>query len=487
VVAVLPLLGACAYFNGIYTAKESAGAADKLARRGRTGQAAGAYALAAEKAETVLARYPRSRWRPDALYLAGRGEALSGRCAPAEARLGEFLTLPKQQSSRRDRATLALGGCYVQLDRTTEARRLLQPLLRSRDREVASGAALWMARASIALGETDSAERYLAGLPPGAAQWELADASLERGQYSRAESLLVARARAGDFRESVTAALRTLWSAHRRDGVERIVAAYSTARTPASAKIALHLLDADLREEEPDDSVARAHLTRAQGMAVDTLSTREIAARLCRLQVADAPTSADANAVLARYSRTAGGSPIYRRLQDNLLLLGLLERQADFTGSALFLAGEVARDSLHAQRLAKSLFVRLANTYMNAQLSPKALLAAAALAPDSADHYRERARVTYPNSPYTVMLAGGDQSDNPSYRIAEENLRKRWADGVALLADTLSKLRPASAGTLGAVPDSAARGAAAAGATPSRGTTPGQPPLPPAGSGASPP
>lgn len=487
--ASLPLLGACAYFNGIYNAKESAGAADKLARRGRTDQAAGAYAVAAEKAETVLARYPRSRWRPDALYLAGRSEALSGRCAPAEARLAEFLALPKQAAARRDRATLALGGCYVQGERTTEARRLLQPLLRSRDREVANGAALWLARAAIALGETDSAERYLAGLPAGAAQWELADASLDRGQYPRAESLLVARARAGDYRESVAAALRTLWSAHRSDGVERIVAAYSAARTPASAKIALHLLDADLRADEPADSTARAHLMRAQSMAVDTVSTREIAARLCRLEVAGAPSTADANAALARYARMAGGSPIYRRLQDNLLLVALLERQTDFTGGALFLAGEVARDSLRAERLAKTLFVRLAETYMNAQLSPKALLAAAALVPDSADQYRERVRATYPNSPYTMLMTGGDPSDNPSYRIAEDNLRKRWTDGIALLADTLSKLRPGASAPLGALPDSAGRAAGGPAGTPARaaGTTPAQPPLPPTGSGASPP
>lgn len=480
--AALPLLvGACAYFNGIYNAKESAGAADKLARRGRTDQAAGAYALAAEKAETVLARYPRSRWRPDALYLAGRSEALSGRCAAAEARLGEFLKMPRQAGSRRDRATLALGGCYVQLDRTTEARRLLEPLLHARDKEVARGAALWMARASIALGETESAERYLAGLPAGAAQWELADASLERGQYERAESLLVARARAGDYRESVASALRTLWSARRQDGVERVVAAYSAARTPASAKIALHLLDADLREADPGDSTAHAHLLRAQSLAVDTLSTREIAARLCRFQVSRAPSSADANSALAAFARSAGGSPIYKRLQDNVLLLSLLERQTDFTGSALFLAAEVARDSLHAPRLARSLFVRLADSYLNAQLTPKALLAAAALSPDSAEAYTQRVRSTYPNSPYTTLLAGGDPTNNPSYAIAEENLRKRWSDGIALLADTLAKLRPAGTGTMGALSDSTARAAATSGAAAPRGTAPAAPPAPATG------
>ena len=458
--ALLPLaLGACAYFNGVYNAKESARSADKLTRRGRGDQALGAYALAAEKAETVLARYPRSRWRPDALYLAGRSHAMTGRCASAETRLTEFLALVGQPGSRRNRAILALGGCHVRSDRITEGQQLLEPLLGVRDREVASGAALWMARAAIALGATETAERYLSGLPAGAAQWELANASLDRGQYARAESLIVVRARRGDYRDEVAAALRSLWSARRFDAVQRIVAAYSAARTSSSEKIALHLLAAELLEGEAHDSAARVHLLRAQSLAVDTLRSREVAARLCRLQIAVVASTSEADAVLSRCVSRAGGSAVLLRLQDNLLLVKLLERRTDFTGTALFLAGEVARDSLRAPRFARAIFARLAATYGNAQLSPKALLAAAALSADSAAHYHEIVRSRYPRSPYTMLLDGGDPSEFASYRAAEDGLRKGWTDGLALLADSLAKLRPASSATLSAAADSAARAA----------------------------
>ena len=312
VAVVAPLaLGACAYFNGVYNAKASARAGDKLARRGHGDQAEGSYALAAEKAETVLARYPKSRWRADALYIAGRSQAMIGRCAPAEKRLAEFLALPRQPGKLRDRATLALGSCYVRTDRTGDGSRLIAPLLRARDREVAGQAALWMARAAIATGETDAAVRYLSGLPAGAAQWELALASLERQQYTRAESLLVIRARQGDYRDEVAGALRTLWAAQQYDGVERVISAYAGARTPTAAKISLHLLAADLLETQRRDSAALIHLRRAQGLAVDTLSTREVAARLCRVQLAAAATVADAAAAINRFASRANGSRLF--------------------------------------------------------------------------------------------------------------------------------------------------------------------------------
>ena len=61
------LLGGCAYFNGVYNAREAERAANRLLRAGREGEASGSFATAAAKAETVLARHPKSRWRDDAL------------------------------------------------------------------------------------------------------------------------------------------------------------------------------------------------------------------------------------------------------------------------------------------------------------------------------------------------------------------------------------------------------------------------------------
>lgn len=453
VLAVVALAaGGCAYYNGVYNAKESAGRGDKLTQRGRVGEANAAYTTAAEKAETVLARFPKSRWRRDALYISGRSKAILGRCDEAVGRLNEFLAMPGQGASRRDRAELALATCEVRGERFADARQRLAPLLRARDPEVASQAAIWAARAAIALGENDEAERRLRSVPAGAAQWELAAASLERREYARAESLFVLRARRGDYREDVLASLRELWAARRYDGVERVVAAYGAARTPTAGKIALDLLAADLLAASNRDSASRAYLQRAQGLAVDTTSAREVAARLCLLQLSSAAATADAEAILARAQSRAAGSPIYERLRDNLLLVKLLEQRTDYTGVSLFLAGEVARDSLRAALLAHDIFARVASTMPLMPIAPKALLAAATLLPDSAAAYRELVRSRYPRSPYAVLLDGADPADMPQYQTVEDGLRRGWETGIALFADTLAKLRPAAPPPPGGAP-----------------------------------
>jgi hypothetical protein len=441
-VAAALAAGGCAYYNGVYNAKASAGRGDKLVRRGRVGEASAAYDTAAAKAETVLARYPHSRWRADALYVAGRSQAILGRCAEAVPRLTELLAARGGSGERRDRAELALASCEVRGERFADARSRLEPLLHAPDEEVASQAAILAARAALALGANDEAARHLRAVPAGAAQWELAAASLERREYARAESLFALRARSGDYRDDVLASLRELWAARRADGVERIVAAYGAARTPSAGKIALHVLAADLLASAGRDSAARAHLHRAQGLAADTLSARDVAARLCRLDLASASASADAEAIVARAHGRAAGSPIYERLRDNLLWVKLLEQRSDFSGVSLFLAGEVARDSLRAPLLAHAIFTRVASTMPLMPIAPKALLAAAATRPDSAAAYRELVRTRYAQSPYALLLDGADPSDSPQYQTVEEGLRRGWDSGVALLADTLGKLRP---------------------------------------------
>ncbi|MFL5576481.1 MAG: tetratricopeptide repeat protein [Gemmatimonadaceae bacterium] len=466
-VGLLAAGGGCAYYNGVYNARASASHGDDLARRGRVSEANAAYATAAEKAESVLAHFPRSRWRPDALYIAGRSQALLGRCDEAVGRLAEFLDAPGQAARHRDRAELALASCEVRAERYADARRRLEPLLVGRDRELATQAAIWAARAAIALGENEEAARRLQSLPEGAAQWELAAAALERREYARAESLLVLRARHGDFRDDVVSWLRELWSARHDDGVERIVAAYGSARTPAAGKVALDLLAADLLTAAGRDGDANAYLQRAQALAVDSVSARDVAARLCLLQLGTVSASADAEAVVARAQSRAAGSPMYERLRQNLLLMELLERHSDFSGTSLFLAGEVARDSLRAPRLAHAIFTRVASTVPLMPLAPKALLAAAAVLPDSAAAYRQLVRTRYPASPYATLLDGGDPGDMPQYRTVEDELRQGWETGIALLADTLGKLHPAPSPALasGAAASPAATGARGAPAT----------------------
>jgi hypothetical protein len=443
--AAAALLGGsagCAYFNGVYNAKDAAGDADKLARAGQDAQAAGSYALAAAKAETVLVRYPKSRWRADALYLAGRGAAFAGDCARGESRLAEYLAVTGRPREERELATIALASCYVRGSRYSAARALLEPIRTAKERDVARQASLWAARAAVGMGEMDDALAYLGPLEVGAVQWELAGASIAARQYARAESLLTIRAARGDYREDVLAALRELWVAGEHGRAEALVSRYAAARTPPNARIALHLTLAELQMSANRDSLARAHLLEVSRLATEPTIDREAAARLGLLQLRRLTTLADVQASVRRTATLAAGSPLLQRMQDNLLLVGMLAATENPTGASLFLAAEVARDSLRAPLLAHTLFRQLDATHPGAHLTPKALLAAAALVPDSAAAYRERILTAHASSPFGLLVAGVDPGNAAVYRQTDELLRLAWQAAVVQYADTLKKLRP---------------------------------------------
>ena len=107
VLALLFALTGCAYYNGLYNAKAETRAGDRLSRQGREAEATSRYATAAATAETVLVRYPKSRWRPQALALAGRTLALAGDCALARPRLREALALPVLDAEVREHLLVA--------------------------------------------------------------------------------------------------------------------------------------------------------------------------------------------------------------------------------------------------------------------------------------------------------------------------------------------------------------------------------------------
>ena len=452
-VRALPLLlltglSACAYFNGIYNAREAQRHADKRARRGRDAEAAGHYAQMAQKAETVLARFPKSRWRGEALYLAGRGHALAGACDQAVPRLDEYLARRADDAKKGERARLALASCHVRLGRYSEAAPLLAPLTQSKEREVAERALLWSARAAIALGDNEAARRHLARVDVAAAQWELAAASIDRGELARAESLLTALAARGEWREDAEAHVRELWAGGARDAAERVVARYAASRATSQAKARMHLTVARLAmaEGQPGrDSVARRHLLAARRIAVDTTIDREASARLASLAASEARTLEDLNATVERYRAPSGAHPLMQRLADNAMLLRILARTEDRTGGTLFLAAELAQDSLRATQLSRSLYQRLAATQPDALLAPRALLAAMRLWPDSAEVFRERITTDYSRTPYAALLEGAGLDRAPGYEQAERALRDAWRVGMQAFGDSLNERRQAGA------------------------------------------
>ena len=448
----IPLLlilatGGCAYFNGIYNARSAERAADRAARAGQEAAAASAYALVAATAETVLVRHGRSKWRTEALYLAGRGLAFSGQCDPAMERLNEYLGLNGVPPRKRDRATVAMGRCLVHRAKHAEARALLDPLTSSADRDVAAAASLWAARAAMGLGLNEHAVAYLATADASSAQWEVIRASLRSMEYARAESLLAGRAQRSDYRDELVPAITELWRAGRDSGVQRIVSQYGKGRIASRTKASLHITLAQLMMESRRDSLARRTLIAARRFSTDTLLDRQAGALLALLSLRDVEEVADAEAIVKRARSESPGS-LVTALEAHLQLVDFLLKTTDYTGASQFLAAEVARDSLRAPRLAHTLFTRLVSTMNSSPMAPKALLAAAAVVPESTAVYRARVLEEYPESAFAYVLRGDDPSHLKAYERTDILLSRAWTAAV----DSMRLRRQAGAGQSAASP-----------------------------------
>ncbi|MEO7521802.1 MAG: hypothetical protein ABIW79_08300, partial [Gemmatimonas sp.] len=390
--------------------------------------------------------HPTSSWRTRALFLAGRGAAYGNECDKAVPRLSEFLAAPDAKPVDRDRARVALSVCDVRTSRLDVARARLDSLLDSRDVETARQARLWAARAAIAAGDRDAVPRYLAGIDATALQWELVQVSLTAGEYARAESIVVQRAARGDFREDATRAVRDLWGAGQWDAAERVVAGYDLARAGDANRASMHYALGDLSLRAGRDSMARRHLTMARTLAGrDTLLDREAGARLAMLGMTRAGSMGDVDSIFARQDSAAQRTVFARRVTEHLLLVKLLEAHNDPSGASLFLAAEVARDSLRAPRLASSLFLRAAREAAATQVAPKALYAASLLEPDSAADWHARIRSDFPGSSVAAWLAGEDPGQRRDFISTPELLRAQWTLVTAVWTDSVRKLRAARA------------------------------------------
>lgn len=456
VVAVLAVVAnGCVYYNGIYNAKSAAETGDDRLRRGDEAGASAMFAQSAAGAETVLVRHPKSGWRSRALYLAGRGHAWSNSCALATPRLTAFLALADGSVRERESARLALAACESRANALVSARARLDSLVSSKDVETSRQARIWAARTALAAGDREAVAGYLAGLDVNSLHWELARVSLEAGEYARAESLVVLRAARGDFREDATRAVRDLWGAGQWDAAERVVVGYDLARVSDAGRAAMHYALGDLSLSAGRDSVARRHLATARALSGrDTMLAREAEARLAILGMTRASRMQDIDSVLARQDSTVRRTSFARRAEEQLLLVRLLERNTDATGASLFLAAEVARDSLRAPRLAQTLFLRVARDLVASPLAPNALYAASLLEPDSAAIWHAQIRNRFPNSAVTAWLRGDDPDASADFRTSPELLRFQWNEMTRIWSDSVRRLRavPANPATNGRPP-----------------------------------
>jgi hypothetical protein len=436
------VMSGCVYYNGVYNAQTNAKRADARLRRDAEDEARLQFQLSAMQAESVLVRYPTSKWRTRALYLHGRGAALGGDCDKGLPSLVEFLAREGTDAQDRERARLALASCEVRTDKANAARARLDSLVGSRDRETARQARLWAARAALAQGDRDAVTGYLGTLDAGALPWELLGASLGARELVRVESLLVLRAARGDYRDDAARAVRELAADGRFAGAERVVRGYDARGIRDLNRGSLHFALGEQYLRAGLDSAARVHLADARTLAgKDTLVGRESAARLAYADLLAVYSLRDADSIFARVDTTVWRTVYARRLREQMLLVRMLASRTDASGASAFLAAEVARDSLRAARLAQGLFVALARTQSDAPLAPHAWYAASLLLPDSAESWRRRIVSQYGFSSVAARLQGEDPASRPDFITTPELLKFTWTEAVRAWSDSLRKLR----------------------------------------------
>ena len=211
----------------------------------------------------------------------------------------------------------------------------------------------------------------------------------------------------------------------------------------------MHYALGELNGRAGRDTIARRHLLLATSLAGrDSITFREATIRLALLDLWTVTSTRAVDSMFARQDSVVRNTLYSRRVQEQLLLVSLLEKKSDPTGASLFLAAEVARDSLRAPRLAQTLFLRVARELNGSPLVPQAYYAAALLAPDSAPQWHARIRSDFPNSSVTAFMRGDDPGSKADFVSTPELLKFSWTESARLWADSVRKLRSARTGSV---------------------------------------
>lgn len=431
--ATLALLASCAYYNGLYNAKDLAHRAEKAEREGRTFDARSLWGQVAVKAETVLVRHPRSRWTDEARFLQGKALERGGDCSAAIAPLAQVVR-EARDPRRADEAALRLSACQELLGDLEAAGFAVERLVRSPDL-IRRAEARW--RAGIAYRRTgraaEAVELLRSSGHPGA-RGDLAAALADLGRTGEAvalaDSLLAERDPAvpwgavidGVGRHDVPAASALL---------DRILAQIA----PPSADTVATWLSNDGRRLLPTDerrgldrlesaylaAPARAAGVDARILALQLrLTATEDRALLDTIPILLGEIEPSAGEAQLRARQLTGSATAARARLDSLVVT---DPQGDLRG---FLLGEALRDSLHAPRLAVQLWRRVLRERPDTPYAPKILMAIAETGVAPPDSIAALLAVQYPDNPYVLALHGGADA---GFRALEDSLG-RFALGL---------------------------------------------------------
>lgn len=427
---LLPLLGACVYYNAIYNAERSFQEAEGHWGVGRDSLADARYREVVRKAAAGFRKEPRGEWADEALYLLGRAQLRQGDLERAEAALREARSLTSDPAIRHG-ADVYLGAAAVLRGEPQRGLELLNRAMAELDEGPALAEGhLWRARI------------LMRGELLGGAWWDLDRAGTLAGSTVRVPAALerirwgIRHRSQARTREGVERLLSYPEGGARRDSLEVLMDGAARAWGPEEAA---SLLEAAPRSSWDRTERGRIRLVRARllhragevlgaeeearGVASGIgVSAAEARLMLARWRLAGAGDLVDVRGVVPLLLPAEGHPDVARLLERVTRLVELADEGLD-DPLALFAAGEIARDELGAPGLARGLFLAYADGVPQAPWSPKALLAALDVSGVEEDRAWIRGRLeTRASSPYVLAARGAPA---PGLDVLEQELARR--------------------------------------------------------------
>ncbi|MEO8139642.1 MAG: hypothetical protein ABI742_08355 [Gemmatimonadota bacterium] len=426
-VVVALVAGCSGYYNGMYTADRLASRARRAEREGRTFDATSLWGQVTVRAESALVRHPRSGWADRARLLQGTALAKLKDCSRALPLL-EAVMVGARETELAEQAALLVGSCRVAVGDPIGATSAYARLTNSRDAGRRNLALLQHGRALRMAGSYDEALAELAGSEDPRARGERAATLAALGRVLEAEALADSLMLQGDSAapyDSLHAGLARHDSAAATHFVDRLSAATAL---PAAVRTAVLLQDAR-RLIDTDSAAGDRRLAEAQTVGRGTALAAEAKLQAAAARIARADR-AESLVNEADHLEDFGEAPgvIGTSAQQLAAVARRVVLVADSTPSGtpsgdlrLFIAAELARDSLGAPRFAALQFQRIISEWPGSEYAPKALLALIELEPALGDSLLGVIRARYADSPY-VLFASGEAA--PDYEVLEDSLRR---------------------------------------------------------------
>ncbi|MDZ7780458.1 MAG: hypothetical protein U5R14_11105 [Gemmatimonadota bacterium] len=410
---ILIVGAACTYYNAIYNAEHLFADAERHRREGREALADTLYRDVIRKAANGFRSDPTGGWAYEAAFLLGRAHLRAGDLHAARAALEHSAGLAEDPDERLA-AQVYAGIVEAELGDADAALALFNEALAGASAPAVRGEGhLHRGRLLLARGIPDAGwwdlDRAATEHPPlrVEAALERLRWGLELENFDRTEESvqrLLSHPEAATRSDAIFGALREverLWGA---DAAADLLARAHEAAWPRDPRDRMVLEHARLLRRAGRRTAAEERARRVADGRGSTAASGRLT--LARWALAEANDVSDAYA-LRSLLLPAGDDPEVAAMLEAIDSVERLAFAGLDTPLAWFLAGEIARDDLGAERVARGLFLAYANAATDEPWAPKALLAALDLTERGDRRAELRARLErHPRSPYVLAAHG---------------------------------------------------------------------------------